>query len=208
MLEMYITVRWITNQDQNKRAEDFAFFVAKRKEYAAQIFAKYRPGSAVATDAVKFVERMYKDYADRYDSFKFWSNKPNNLRALAEEKEVLIPGLVPPNDDGIMLYELPYSMASDYVHVTAVALDGVFPRTGVPYSASGGKEPRRVLDAVFEATQWLFYIAVRVVNWDCRTELMQPIKSSRSSLTSYDSETYICLSIPLTSHPSVVSVTA
>ena len=162
MLEMYITVRWITNQDQNKRAEDFAFFVAKRKEYAAQIFAKYRPGSAVAADAVKFVEKMYKDYADRYDSFKFWSNKPNNLRALAEEKEVLIPGLVPPNDDGIMLYELPYSMASDYVHVTAVALDGVFPTTGVPYSASGGKEPRRVLDAVFEATQWLFYIAVRV----------------------------------------------
>ena len=68
MLEMYITVRWITNQNQNKRAEDFAFFVAKRKEYAAQVFAKYRPGSAVAADAVKFVEKTYKEYAERYDS--------------------------------------------------------------------------------------------------------------------------------------------
>jgi hypothetical protein len=161
-LEMYITLRWVTNQDQGKRAEEFALFVAKRKEYAAKIFAKYRPGSAVAADAVKFVEKTYKQYADRYDSFKFWSNKPNNLRALAEEKEILISGLVPPDDDAVMLYELPYSMASDYVHVTAMALDAVFPINGIPYSAQGKQEPRRTLDAIFEATQWLFYIAVRV----------------------------------------------
>src|SRR5258707_14641613 len=45
ILEMYITLRWITNQEQSKRAEDFARFVAKRKEYAAKIFAKYRAGS-------------------------------------------------------------------------------------------------------------------------------------------------------------------
>jgi hypothetical protein len=162
MLEMYITLRWITNDDQNKRAEEFAFFVAKRKEYAAQVFAKYRPGSSVAADAVNFVEKMYKQYADRYDSFKFWSNKPNNLRALAAEKETLISGLVPPDDDSVMLYELPYSMASDYVHVTALALDAVFPTTGIPYRAEGKKEPKRILDAVFEGTQWLFYIALRV----------------------------------------------
>jgi len=159
---MYITLRWITNQDQNRRAEDFAFFVAKRKEYAAQIFAKYRPGSPVAADAVTFVEKTYKKYADRYDSFKFWSNKPNNLRAMAEEKEILISGLVLPNDDAIVLYELPYSMASDYVHVTALALDGVFPTLGTPYVALGAKEPKRILDAVFGATQWLFSIALRV----------------------------------------------
>lgn len=162
ILEMYITIRWITNENQVQRAEEFAFFVAKRKEYAAQVFAKYRPGSPVAADAVKYVENTYKQYADRYNSFKFWSNKPNNLRALAEEKEVLIEGLVPPNDDAVMLYELPYSMASDYVHVTALALDAVFPTTGVLYRAEGRREPRRVLDAIFEATQWLFYIAVRV----------------------------------------------
>jgi hypothetical protein len=162
MLEMYITLRWISNQDQNKRAEEFAFFVAKRKEYGAKILAKYRPGSPVAADAVKFVENTYKQYADRYDSFKFWSNKPNNLKALAEEKEILISGLVPPNDDAVMLYELPYSLASDYVHVTASALDEVFPATGERYEASRGNDPRRVLDAVFDGTQWLFYIAVRV----------------------------------------------
>jgi len=162
LLEMYITLRWITNQDQSKRAEDFAFFVAKRKEYIAKTFADYRPGSAVGADVIRFVENTYKEYADRYDSFKFWSNKPNNLRQLAEEKEILISGLVAPDDDALMLYELPYSDASDFVHVTAVALDEVFPATGTPYLASRATEPKRIFDALFHATQWLSYIAIRV----------------------------------------------
>ena len=106
-------------------------FVAKRKEYAAKTFAKYQPGTPVASDAVKHVEKIYKQYADKYKSWVFWSNKPGNLRQLAEEKEILIAGLVPPDDDAVMLYELFYSQASDYVHVTALALDEVYPRTGI-----------------------------------------------------------------------------
>ena len=162
ILEMYITLRWIMNQDQSKRAEDFALFVAKRKEYVANIFAKYQPGNPVAVDAVKFVQNTYKQYADKYNSWVFWSNKPNNLRQLAEEKEVLIPGLVPPNDDAVMFYELFYSAASDYVHVTALALDEVYPVIGARYSATGTKSSRNVFNAVVYATQWLFYMMIWV----------------------------------------------
>jgi len=162
LLEMYITLRWITNQDQSKRAEEFAFFVAKRKEYAAKTFAKYQPGSLVAANAVAFVENTYKQYADKYASWVFWSNKPNNLRQLAEEKETLISGLSPPNDDALMLYELFYSHASDYVHVTALALDEVFPPAGAPYTGTGIRQPRHVFEAVVYATQWLFHIMIRV----------------------------------------------
>ncbi len=162
ILEMYITLRWITNQDQVKRSEEFAYFVAKRKEYAAKTFAKYRPGSPVAADAVKFVENVYQQFADKYVSFRFWSNKPSNLKQLAEEKDVLIPELVAPDDDSLMLYELFYSFASDYVHVTAMALDETFPETGVPYNASPAKDSKLVFDAVVYATLWLFHIMIRV----------------------------------------------
>jgi hypothetical protein len=162
ILEMYMTLRWITNQDQVRRAEDFAYFVAKRKEYAAKTFAKYRPGSPVAADAVKFVENTYKQYADKYGSFSFWSNKPNNLRQLAEEKDILIPELVAPQDDALMLYEIFYSWASDYVHVTAIALDETFPTTGAPYTTSAVRESELIYYAVVYATQWLFYIMIRV----------------------------------------------
>ncbi|MGH9429726.1 MAG: DUF5677 domain-containing protein [Terriglobia bacterium] len=162
ILEMFINLRWITNQEQNKRTVEFAFFGAKRKEYAAKTFAKYRPGSPVAADALKYVEATYKEYADRYDSFKFWSNSPNNLRALAEEKETLVPDLVAPDDDAVMLYEIWYSEASDYVHVTSIALDEVFPPTGEPYAPSREKQARHIFDAVFHSTQWLFTIMLRV----------------------------------------------
>jgi uncharacterized protein DUF5677 len=162
MLEMFITLRWITNQDQNKRAEEFAFFVAKRKEYAAKTFAKYQPENPVSADAVRFVENAYRQYADKYASWVFWSNKPNNLRQLAEEKEMLIEGLAAPDDDALMLYELFYSHASDHVHVTALALDEVFPSTGAPYEPVAEKDPRNVFNAVVFATQWLFRIVIQV----------------------------------------------
>jgi hypothetical protein len=162
MIEMFITIRWITNQNQVERSEEFAFFVAKRKEYMAKTFLKYQPGSLVGADAVKFVENTYKQYAAKYSSWVFWSNKPNNLKQLAEEKEVLIPGLTPPNDDALMTYELFYSHASDYVHATAMALDEVFPATGEPYTAEGKRQPRHVYEAIIYSTQWLFHIMIRV----------------------------------------------
>jgi hypothetical protein len=162
MLEIFITVRWITNQDQTKRADEFALFVAKRKEYVAKTFAKYQPGNPVAIDAVRFVASTYKQYADNYDSWVFWSNKPNNLRQLSEEKEMLIPGLAAPDDDAVMLYELFYSHASDHVHVTALALDEVFPPTRLTYEPVAAKLPRHVFNAIVYATQWLFYIMIRV----------------------------------------------
>jgi hypothetical protein len=161
MLEMLITLRWITNNDQLRRAEDFAFFVAKRKEYAARSFAKYQPGNPIAADVVTFVENTYKQYADKYKSWNFWSNS-NTLKELASEKENLIQGLTPPNDDMLMYYELFYSQASDYVHGTAMALDEAFPLAGTPYTASAKRESRHVFTAVIYATQWLLYIMLRV----------------------------------------------
>jgi hypothetical protein len=77
ILEMFMTLRWITNQDQTKRAEDFALFVAKRKEYAAKTLAKYQPGSPVASDTVKHVEKIYKQYTDKHKSWVFCRARPS-----------------------------------------------------------------------------------------------------------------------------------
>src|SRR3984885_11255235 len=40
ILEMSMALRWITNQDQVKRSDSFAFFEAKRKLYFAMIYEK------------------------------------------------------------------------------------------------------------------------------------------------------------------------
>jgi hypothetical protein len=89
ILEMSMALRWITNQDQVKRSDSFAFFEAKRKQYFATIYARYNPTNIVFAGAIQYVENLYKQYTDKYDSFKFWSNVPNNLRAMAAEAEVL-----------------------------------------------------------------------------------------------------------------------
>jgi len=160
ILEMSITIRWITNQDQVKRADAFALFEAKRKEYFAKAYTKYSPNNAAFTGVVQFVENLYRQYTEKYDSFKFWSNSPNNLRGMAAEPELLDGSMAPPND--IWRYDIPYSMASDYVHCNAVALGAFYPPTFVPYEVLRVDEPRLADQAIFSATQWLFYIVTRV----------------------------------------------
>ena len=162
VLEMHITLRWITNQDEVTRAEDYAYFVAKRKDCMAQMIVKYQQGTPQAAEATAFVEKLYKEYADEYKRFTFWSNKPSNLRELAEEKEVLYGPQPDPHNDAIYDYELPYSLSSDHIHCTALALDTAFPTIGAPYKISAEKEPGLIRDAVFTATSYLFQIARRV----------------------------------------------
>jgi uncharacterized protein DUF5677 len=162
ILEMNLTLRWITNDDQVKRAEEFAFFVAKRKEYLATMISKYQPGTALAADAVNHVEKLYKTYADKYKRFTFWCDKAGSLKQLAQEKEILYGPQPNPHFEAMYLYEVPYSVMSDHVHCTSFALDGVYPATGVPYRISRALEPNLVRDAVFTATQFLFAIMLRV----------------------------------------------
>jgi len=162
ILEMSMALRWITNQDQVKRADSFALFEAKRRQYFATIFAKYNPGSPFVAGAIQYVDNLYKQYADKYKSFKFWSNAPNNLKDMATEPEVLYGPLAPPHNDDLWHYDIPYSMASDHVHCTAVAMVESFPPIRAPYKVTEAREPKLVRDAAFSATQWLFSIAVRV----------------------------------------------
>ena len=159
ILEMLMALRWITNQDQVKRSDGFAFFEAKRKQYLAMIYTKYNPSAAATAGVVQYVENLYKQYADTYDSFKFWSNSPNNLRGMAAEPEVLA---APPANDDLWHYEIPYSVASDHVHCNAVALVDSYPPVNAPYEATTAFQPKLVRDAAFSATQWLFALMLRV----------------------------------------------
>jgi hypothetical protein len=79
---------------------------------------------------------------------------------MAAEPELLDGSLAPPND--IWRYDIPYSMASDYVHCNAVALGTFYPPTFAPYEVLRVDEPALINQAIFSATQWLFYIVTRV----------------------------------------------
>ena len=162
VLEMSMNLRWITNQDDVERSDSFGLFEAKRKQYFAMIFSKYSPNNPALAGAIQYVENLYKKYADNYKSFKFWSNAPTNLKDMATEKDVFNDGITRLNGDDLWNYEIPYSMASDHIHCTSVAMAECYPPECAPYEGEGADDPRHVDTAAFSATQNLFAIAVRV----------------------------------------------
>lgn len=157
---MSMALRWITNRDQVKRCDSFALFEPKRKLYFATIYAKYNPTNSAFPGAVQYVENLYRQYTDKYDSFKFWSNSPNNLRDMAAEAELLYAHTTVAND--LWHYETPYSMASDHIHCNSVSMAASFPVDNAPYEVTRGHEPKLVENAAFSATQWLFDVVKRV----------------------------------------------
>lgn len=162
VLEMSMNLRWITNQDEVDRSDSFGLFEAKRKQYFALIFTKYSPNNPALAGAIQYVENLYKKYADNYKSFKFWANAPTNLKDMAAEKDVFNDGVVRLNGDDLWNYEIPYSMASDHIHCTSVAMAECYPPECAPYEAESTADTRHVGTAAFSATQNLFAIAVRV----------------------------------------------
>ncbi len=161
LVEMWVAVRWITNQDQNDRAKQYGFFVAKRKQYWAQIIKKYDPTSPQSDEAVKYAEKLYGKYAAQYSSFTFWANVPVNLKGMASEPEILQRSSMA--EKAVLWdYEVPYSMASDHVHATASALDSLVPVIGSPYKPSRIVDPNLIDNATFTATAWLFKIVLRI----------------------------------------------
>jgi len=159
LVEMFITLRWITNDNKNARAKEYGFFGAKRKEYWAKILQKYQPNNPASADAVKYVVKLYGQYAAKYSSSVFWSRE--KLKAMAQEIEKLDPSPRVPKDV-LWDYEVPYSMASDHVHSTVAALDPLVPIQGATYAVSRVSEPKLISHAAFTATVWLFKIARRV----------------------------------------------
>jgi hypothetical protein len=159
MVEMFIVLRWITNRDQNDRAKEYAFFVAKRKEYWAKTLQRYYPNSLQSAEAQKHVDKLYSQYAAKYKSSIFWTRE--KLKGMAEEPEELDTAPTAPKT-ALWEYEIPYSMTSDHVHATVAAIDDLVPLPGTAYDVSRIANPRLVESAAFTATAWLFRIAARV----------------------------------------------
>lgn len=160
ILEMSMTLRWITNKEQVKRCEAFALFEAKRKQYFAETYTRYNPSSAAFAGAIQHIENLYRQYTEKYDSFKFWSNSPNNLRAMTEENDILYTMPATPND--LWHYDIPYSMASDHVHCNSMSMIECYPPLGAPYDVKVAANDKLIDQAAFSATQWLFLVMARV----------------------------------------------
>src|SRR6266705_5003123 len=168
MVEMYIGLRWMTNQDQNKRCEEYAQFVAARRKHFANVRETFYPTHPKTAEIVKNIDRVFGKRAAKYKDLSFWSNVSKKLWGMAEEPEVLY------NVDTTHIhlqwdYKFVYSMASDHVHATIEALMPLVPAIGEPYKVRNSPEyaarSRLTFLAVVTATVWLLHITARVDAW-------------------------------------------
>jgi len=168
MVEMYIGLRWMTNQDQNKRCEEYAQFVAARRKHFANVRELFYPAHPKTAEIVKNIDRVFGKHAARYKNFSFWSNVNKKLWGMAQESEVLY-NVALTHSDLRWDYMFPYSMASDHVHATIEALIPLVPTVGEPYKVRDSREyaGRSSLTflAVVTSTVWLLYITARVDAW-------------------------------------------
>ncbi|HXX23933.1 MAG TPA: DUF5677 domain-containing protein [Terriglobia bacterium] len=161
MIEMFIALRWITNQNQETRAKEYGFFSEKRKDYLMKTAARYMQPTEEWERAKRKEEARVMKYAARYRSFKFWANLPSSLRGLASEPEQL-DGHDLVGNDALWEYEIPYSQASDHVHATVVAVDDFIPKAARPFRVERSRSESLEEDAVFASTIYLFKLVRRV----------------------------------------------
>jgi hypothetical protein len=116
LIDCWIVLRWITNQDSEGRSRRFLGFEAKQKERAAEIGNKY-PLSGSSTPFVLRPE--IKRIAAEYPRWDSWGP---GVRAMAEEPDILSPDSwlkVPP----VSVHETLFFFASCYLHPTPTGLN-------------------------------------------------------------------------------------
>jgi hypothetical protein len=114
LIDCWIVLRWITNQDSERRGELFWGFEAKQKERFAEIVKKYPPSSGVTYTLRPEVQRVAGDYP-RWDS---WGP---GVKAMANEPEMLDSGAWQ-DKQTVWTYESLFFFASCYLHPTATGL--------------------------------------------------------------------------------------
>ena len=168
MVEMYIGLRWMTNQDQNKRCEEYAQFVAARRKHFANVREVFYPTHPKTPEIIKYVDRVFGKHAAKYKDPSSWSNVQKKLWGMAQESEVLY------NIDSTHIhlqwdYKFVYSMASDHVHATIEALMPLVPSIGEPFKVRDSRKyasrSNLTFIAVVTSTVYLLYITARVDAW-------------------------------------------
>jgi hypothetical protein len=114
LVDCWIVLRWITNQDSESRGERFWKFEAKQKERLAEVVKKYAP-----SDGLTFILRPeLQRVADEYRSWDSWGP---GMKTMATEPEVLDTNAFL-NTHTMWTYDSLFFFSSCFLHPTAIGL--------------------------------------------------------------------------------------
>jgi len=120
LVELYLTVHYITNKETETRAKTYVEYFAKVHAEWGEINAKYYPGRAVREPA--FHDEAMK-IAEKFKNKHAWTGVGGQTRMMAMEEDAFDVG-----DDGKPFrsefdYEVIYFWTSHFVHGTVIAME-------------------------------------------------------------------------------------
>ena len=182
LIELFLTIRYISNRDTEKRSKEYVEYVAKSQEYVIAVAAKHLPGKVLPPLEPQFVE-MAKKYRRPHS----WSQlHGGHVKAMAMEPdayEVDAQGTPIVQDFD---YEHVYSQTSHFVHATIISLLGHGVSAGEQFRVRANiwQQTDRGNQALFNVLVFIskgFVCAFRGLQDDQPDEILQEINAMTSA---------------------------
>ena len=120
LIEIFLTIRYISNRDTERRAKEFVEYIAKTQEYTLSVAAKHYPEKVLPTLDDSVVE-MAKKYRSPHSWFQ---SRGGHVKAMAMEDDTFEQDASGNPITQAFDYEHIYSQTSHFVHATIVSLLG------------------------------------------------------------------------------------
>jgi hypothetical protein len=150
LVEMYLSVRYMSNTDTDARITSYVEFGTRVHQEWGAIAAKHLPNKTLRLPAWHGEAlRIAKKFPSKHQ----WTGIGGQVKAMAIEEDTRELG-----EDGKPFksefdYDVPYFWTSHYVHVTVNALDGHAAEAGAVFRVGARRwvEQERGVDALFNA---------------------------------------------------------
>jgi hypothetical protein len=181
LIDIYLTVRYISNKDTEIRAERFAEFFMKNHESWASIIPKFYPQLNVSDSPE---HRIFLETAKKYKNPHDWSGEPYKTKSLAMEPDTYEFDATGNGTKAEFDYEVIFKLTSHFVHSTVSALESHFVERGDTFKVRGRWEERKGSKSLFHVLVFVsktFVCGFRALHQDQPEDILQRMHQQMQS---------------------------
>lgn len=180
LIDIYLTVRYISNRDTEARAERYARFFAKNHEDWTKIIGKFYPSQTIPNTPE---HQEYLEVAKEYRLPNEWTGLRGQTKEMALEPDTYEFDPLGSAINCEFDYEVIYKWTSHYVHGTVSSLESHLTEAGDVFRIRPRSwlESRKADNALFNVLAYVskaFICAYRAMHDDQPQEILQEFQES------------------------------
>lgn len=159
LVDIYFTVRYLTNKEAESRTERFVEYSAKVQQAWAEVDSKYFPNRRVPLRSAREVSEIARKFTSKHQ----WTGERGQARHMAYEDDTFEVDKNKRPLKAELDYDATYFETSHFVHVTIIALKGHGSEHGVVFRVRAAiREEWNYADkALFNVVDLLLKIFIR-----------------------------------------------